>query len=169
VTPIAASLTVVNGGAQAGRPQQGDQIIVTFSPVPSLSALCSTWSTTSYPELDDPNVVVEGTQPSSGDDTVTVTDSVDCNGGFHFGTIDLGQRGYFNNTATFGGSSAQRKSGSTTGCSTIQWNGNNTLTITLGIASSGEPTQGTASVAVYAPDPALGLSGTINSVKEENF
>ncbi len=168
VTPIAPSLAIPTD-LQAGRPEQGDQIIVTFSPVPSLGALCSTWSTTSYPELDDPNVVVQGSQPSTGDDTVTVTDSVDCNGGFHFGTIDLGQRGYFNNTATFGGSSAQCKSGTTTGCSTIQWNGHNTLTITLGIASGGQPTQGTTSVAVYAPDPALGLSGTISSVKEENF
>ena len=113
--------------------------------------------------------MVQGTQPSSGDDTVTVTDSADCAGGFHFGTIDLGQRGYFNNTVTFGGSSAQCTSGTTTGCSTIQWNGNNTLTITLGIAGTGQPTQGTASIAVYTPDPTLGLSGTISSVKEENF
>ncbi len=100
---------------------------------------------------------------------MTVTDSADCSGGFHFGTIDLGQRGYFNNTVTFGGSSAQCTGGTTTGCSTIQWNGTNTLTITLGTASTGQPTQGTASVAVYTPDSALGLSGTINSVKEENF
>ena len=168
VTPMAPSLTIPTD-AQAGRPQQGDQIIVTFSPAPSPAALCSSWSMTSYPELDDPNVVVQGTQPSSGDDTVTLTDGADCSGGFHFGTIDLGQRGYFNNTATFGGSSAQCTSGTTTGCSRIQWNGNNTLTITLGIASSGQPTQGTASVAVYTPDPALSLSGTISSVKEENF
>ena len=44
-----------------------------------------------------------------------------------------------------------------------------TLTITLGQASSTQPAQITTSVAVYTPDPTLGLSGTINSVREENF
>ena len=44
VTPIAPSLTIPTD-LQAGRPEQGDQIIVTFSPTPSLSAFCSAWST----------------------------------------------------------------------------------------------------------------------------
>ena len=170
VTPAAASLTIVNGsGGQAGRPQQGDQIIVTFSPVPDLSALCSDWSSTSYPELDDSNIVVTGTQPASGDDTLTVTDGGDCAGGLNFGTIDLGQRGYFNGTASFGGASLTCGLLLKTTCSSMQWNGQNTLTITLGIESTGQPTQGAKSVAVYTPASALGLPGTISSVKEENF
>jgi len=173
VTPIAATLTIVNGGAQAGQAQQGDQIIVTFSPAPSPTAFCGAWSSTSSPDLIDPSVVVQGVQPSSGDDTVTVTDSADCSGGFHFGTIDLGQRGYFAGTATFGGlitgGGPHCNPGQTAACSRIHWNGQNTLTITLGLESSGQPTQASTSVAVYTPDPALGLSGTIDSVKEENF
>ena len=51
----------------------------------------------------------------------------------------------------------------------IHWNGQNTLTITLGSESADQPTQGAQSVAVYTPDPALGLSGTISSAKETNF
>jgi hypothetical protein len=42
--------------------------------------------------------------PQSGDDMVaSVTDSSDCTSGFHFGTIDLGQSGYLNSNAIFGG------------------------------------------------------------------
>lgn len=169
VTPIAPSLEIVNGGAQAGRPQLGDQIIVTFAPVPALSAFCSVWNATSYRDLVDPGVVVKGTQPSSGDDTLTVTDTSDCSGGFHFGTIDMGQRGYFNNTATFGGFGLQCVALLTSGCSRIHWNGANTLTITLGQESSGQPTQALRSVAVLTSDPALGLSSTISSKDEEHF
>ncbi len=170
VTPLASSLNIVNGGAQAGRPQQGDQIIVTYFPVPSPTAFCSAWITSTYPDLADPNAVVQGTQPASGDDTVTVTDTADCSGGFHFGTIDLGQRGYFNNTVTFGGSSVLCNGLlNLSGCTRIHWDGVRTLTITLGQESSGQPTQSATSVAVYTPDPGLGLSGTISSMKEENF
>ena len=169
VTPLAASLTIVNGsGGQSGRPQEGDQIIVTFSPVPNLSALCSAWSSTSYPELDDSNIVVTGTQPASGDDTLTLTDGGDCAGGLNFGTIDLGNGDTSIPVQSFGGFSltcgcCQH------GCSSLQWNGEHTLTITLGVATTGQPTQAATSVAVYTPASALGLPGTISSVKEENF
>jgi hypothetical protein len=101
---------------------------------------------------------------------MTLTDGGDCAGGLNFGTIDLGQRGYFNTgTVTFGGASLTCGLLLTTTCSSIQWNGQNTLTITLGQASSGQPTQTAPRVAVYTPDPALGLSGTISSTKEEQF
>ena len=169
VTPVATSLTIANGAGKAGRAQGGDQIVVTFSPAPAPSALCAAWTDTAYPDLVDPDVVVQGTEPTSGDDTITVTDTTDCNGGFHFGSIDLGQRGYFSGSATFGGDVTGCKNGKTTGCSTIHWDGHNTLTITLGKESSVQPVQTAESVAVYTPDPALGLSGTISSAKEENF
>ena len=100
---------------------------------------------------------------------MTVTDGGDCAGGLNFGTIDLGQRGYFNGTVSFGGASLTCGLLLTTTCSSMQWNGQNTLTITLGVESTGQPTQGAKSVAVYTPASALGLSGTISSVKEENF
>jgi len=169
VTPIAATLSIVNGAGKAGRAGGGDQIVVTFSPAPSPTAMCSTWTTTSFPDLTDQSVLVQGTQPSSGDDTVTVTAAADCSGGFHFGTIDLGQRGYFDNNASFGGTVGGCRKGKTAGCSTIHWDGQNTLTITLGKESSVQPMQAVPSVAAFTPDPALGLSAPIDSVKEENF
>ncbi len=169
VTPLAPSLSIVNGGTAAGRAQPGDQIIVTFSPAPSPEVFCSTWSTSSSPDLVGSNVVVEGIQPSSGDDTVSVTDSADCNGGFQFGTIDLGQRGYFSGNATFGGSVTGCNATKTVGCSVIRWDGRNTLTITLGKASIGQPTRAAPSVAVYIPAPTLDVADTISSAKEEHF
>jgi hypothetical protein len=169
VTPIAPALNIINGGSLAGRAQKGDQIIVTFSPAPAPSSFCAAWSATSFPDLDDSKVVVHGIPSSSGDDTVTVTDSVDCNGGFHFGTIDLGQAGYFDSDVTFGGNLTGCKNGKTTGCSTIHWDGQNTLTITLGTVSSAQTTQPARSIAVYEPAPALGLSAPIYSVDQENF
>jgi putative nucleotidyltransferase with HDIG domain len=169
VTPLAPSLSLTNGGTLAGRAQKGDQIVVTFSPAPSPSSLCAAWSTTSYPDLDDSNAVVSGTEGSSGDDSISVTDTADCSGGFHFGTIDLGQAGYFNSNVSFGGSVSGCKNGKTTGCSTIHWDGQNTLTITLGTVSSAQFTQTKPSVAVYYPAASLGLTGTISSAKEENF
>ncbi len=169
VTPVAATLSIVNGDGKAGRPGAGDEIVVTFSPAPSPTSMCSAWTTTSFPDLADKSVLVQGTEPLSGDDTVTVTDAADCSGGFHFGTIDLGQRGYFNGSASFGGTVSGCRNGKTTGCSTIHWDGHNTLTITLGKASGGQPMQTAPSVAVYTADPALGLSEPIDSVDEENF
>jgi hypothetical protein len=169
VIPLAPSLSIINAGTIAGRAQAGDQIIVTFSPAPSPSALCAAWTDTSYPDLVDSNVDIVGTQPSSGHDTVTVTDSADCSGGFEFGTIDLGQRGYFTDTTTFGGAVLGCQNGKTAGCSTIHWDGRNTLTITLGKPSGGQLTHAAQSVAVYVPTPGLGSSTTISSVKEENF
>jgi len=169
VTPVAPSLSIVNGATQPGQAEQGDRIIVMFSPAPAPGALCAAWSASSSPDLTGPGVVVHGTAPSSGDDTVTVTDTVDCNGKFHFGTIDLGQSGYFSGNATFGGNVAGCGGGVSTGCSAIHWDGNNTLTITLGVPSAVQPTQSTASVAVYTPAAALGTSTTISSVEEEQF
>ena len=169
VIPVAPSLTIINGGTMAGRAQAGDQIIVTFSPAPPPSALCAAWTNTSYPDLADSDVDVEGTQPSSGHDTLTVTDTADCAGGFGFGTIDLGQRGYFTDTTAFGGVVLGCQGGKTVACSKIHWDGQNTLTITLGKPSGGQLTHTAQSVAVFVPVPGLGLSATISSVKEENF
>jgi len=135
-----SALHIANGGAQAGRPQQGDQIIVTSSVGPVPGAFCSTGSAGSFPDIVDPNLVVNGLH-GSGNDKVTLTDTVDCSGGIRFGTIDLGQTGYFSGTSTFGGAGAQCSTTVTTGCSRVHWDGHNTLTITLGKESSGQPTR----------------------------
>ncbi|HEY7948758.1 MAG TPA: HD domain-containing phosphohydrolase, partial [Acidimicrobiales bacterium] len=170
-TPVTGSLTIRDGNGQPGRAGQNDQIIVTLSPAPALSAFCSAWSASSYPDLARPNIQVNIDQPAPGsnDMVASIVDSSDCKTGFHFGTIDLGQAGYVNGSATFGGGNSQCTANLFSGCTSIHWDGHNTLTITLGQPSTGQPTQASLSTAVYTPDPALNLSGTIRSATEENF
>ena len=85
-------------GTLAGRPQKGDQIIVTFSPAPALNALCGV-ERYLVPRSRRLRRGGLGNAIDVGNDTITVTDATDCNGGFHFGTIDLGQSGYFRVTS----------------------------------------------------------------------
>ncbi len=162
-----SSLTIRDGGGQQGRPQLGDQIIITFGSPPSPTAFCSSWTAGSFPDLLTPNLKVQGTS-GAGDDTVTLSGSGGCSGGFHFGSIDLGQKGYFNGSPTFGDGS-QCTSTQTSGCTRVHWDGHETLTITLGQESTGQPTQNSPSVAVYTPDPALGVGGEIPSPSEVQF
>ena len=169
-SPIAGSLAISNGSGNDGRADEGDTIVVTYTTPPALSRFCSGWTSSSHPELSGSGVVVTATENAGGDGMIaSVSDSSGCAGGFHFGSIDLGQGGYFNGTVTFGGASLGCILIINASCSSIQWNGANTLTITLGAASVGDPTQNSTSVAVYTPDPALGYTGTISSPKEEHF
>jgi len=78
-----------------------------------------------------------------------------------------------NKPQTFGGllttGSDQCNGSITTGCTQIHWDGKNTLTVTLGQPATGNPTNKKPAVAVYSPDPALGVSGTIASQSAVEF
>ena len=158
LTPVAgaSALTISNGPGTSGQADQGDQIIVRYSQPPPPSSFCSAWSAGAYPPLTA--AVATGTKVPGGNDRIaSVDDTIDCLlGGFHFGSIDLGQKGYFSGTVTFIGS-------------TITWDGADTLTITLGTPSIGSPKENKPSVAVYTPDPALGVTGQIPSGSVPNF
>ena len=166
---IAGSLAIDNGSGTSGRADEGDTIVVTYTTPPTLSRFCSSWSSGNYPELSGSGVVVTATENAGGDGMIASISDSSCTGGFHFGSIDLGQGGYFNGTVTFGGASLGCLFIINATCSSIQWNGVNTLTITLGAPSTVNPTQSATSVAVYTPDPALGYTGTISSAKQEHF
>ena len=115
---------------------------MTYTTPPALSTFCSGWTSSSTQTLSGSGVVVTATENAGGDGMIaSVSDSSGCAGGFHFGSIDLGQGGYFNGTVTFGGTSVGCFLIINASCSSIQWNGANTLTITLGAASAGNPTQ----------------------------
>ena len=158
IVPAAVGTSVLsleNGKGTAGRVDKGDQIIVTFSSAPTPSLFCMSWSMLSYPDLTGGSVVVTG-GPTAGDDTISSVSDPNCLGGFHFGSIDLGQAGYFDESTTFNDS-------------TIHWDGVRTLTITLGPPSPGGPTNRTPSIAVYTPDPNLGVPATISSASGVQF
>jgi len=169
--PPIGSMTIVNGGAQSGRAEQGDQIVISFFPAPPLGNLCSAWNGASYPDLTGPNVKLGMDQSGAGDSEVSgITDTSDCASGFHFGTIDLGQSGYAVGSTTFGGGAGGQCTGSvSTGCTRVHWDGHNTLTITLGRENKSLPVQAAPSIAVFSPDPALGPVGTISTANEEHF
>ena len=158
VTPTTlgtSALSIVNVGGKDGRPDGGDQIVVTYATPPTPSLFCASWSTLNHPDLSGGTVVVTG-GTTTGNNVISLVSAPSCLGGFHFGSIDLGQTGYFNQSTTFSSS-------------TIHWDGVNTLTITLGSPNPGTPTQTAPSVAVYTPDPALGLPGTISSANGVQF
>ena len=150
-----SALSIVNVGGKDGRPDGGDQIVVTYATPPTPSLFCASWSTLNHPDLSGGTVVVTG-GTTTGNNVISLVSAPSCVGGFHFGSIDLGQTGYFNQSTTFSSS-------------TIHWDGVNTLTITLGSPNPGTPTQTAPSVAVYTPDPALGLPGTISSANGVQF
>ena len=150
-----SALSIVNVGGKDGRPDGGDQIVVTYGTPPTPSLFCASWSTLNHPDLSGGTVVVTG-GTTTGNNVISLVSAPSCLVGFHFGSIDLGQTGYFNQSTTFSSS-------------TIHWDGVNTLTITLGSPNPGTPTQTAPSVAVYTPDPALGLPGTISSANGVQF
>jgi hypothetical protein len=155
VTPLVPSaLRMVNGTGTPGKPDQGDQVIVTYSTPPAASSFCSLWTNASHPDLSGPNVYA-AIQANGSFDSLAVFDT-GCQGEFNFGWIDLGQTGYCTGTVEFTDS-------------TIHWDGDNTLTITLGSPDGPTAVLSAPSVATYNPAPALGLSGTISSPDEVQF
>ena len=162
--PTATAMQLVDRGATAGKAEQGDQIVVTFSQTLRVSTLCSTWSgdftDQSLAALGD--VTVTLTDGGVANDTLTVT-SASCT--FHFGTVNLGSIGsVIGGNATFAGSTIADTS-------TIAWNATtHTLTITLGHAREQAPSASwPASVATYTPDAAIkngfgtAITGTFNT------
>jgi prepilin-type N-terminal cleavage/methylation domain-containing protein len=130
---VSAGPTITNvqlknkAGGIAGRMEQGDQIVVTFSTQMNVSSFCSTWSGT--PALSGSDISVNVTDGGFfGTDKLGVSTSTSC-AAFNFGTIDLRSNGYVSSNTTFGGAA---------GNTSIAWNGAaHTLTITLGAQSSG--------------------------------
>jgi hypothetical protein len=155
VTPLVPSaLRIVNGAGAAGKPDQGDQVIVTYTTPPAASSFCNLWTTSSHPDLSGSNVYA-AIQAQATFDSFAVFDTA-CAGDFNFGWIDLGQLGYCTGTVQFTDA-------------TIHWDGNNTLTITLGSPNGVTSVVSAPSVATYNPASALGVSGTINSPSEVHF
>ncbi len=112
------------GTGTAGKIEQGDQIVVTFSAQMNANTICSSWADgTADRTLSSNNNLVTLTNGSgSSTDTMSVTTTA-CT--FHFGTISLGSNAYVaTNNATFGTSA---------GNTTFAWSAStNKLTITLG-------------------------------------
>jgi hypothetical protein len=148
--PRPTAVQLLDGGSTAGRADQGDRIVATFSQTLRVSTLCSTWSgdfsDQSLTSLGDVTVtLVDG---GAASDSLTVA-SASCT--LHFGSVNLGSTSAVTGgNATFSGSTIADRT-------TVAWNAAaHSLTITLG-HSGGAGIAGTvpSSSAVYTPDAAI--------------
>jgi len=145
------ALSLTNGTGTAGRPDQGDQIVVTFSDQLDVSTLCSTWSGNGADQaINGDNQATVSLNTGAGSDTVTVSSSV-CT--LNFGTLSLGSTAYTTATDTFAGAGANK--------STIAWNWSaKQLTITLGQVTGAGQTTVATSIVTYTPSTSvLNISG----------
>ena len=148
--PTATAVQLLDNGGVAGRAEQGDQIIVTFSQSLRVSTLCSVWSGDFSDQLlaTPGDVTVTLADGGVANDTLAIA-STAC--AFHFGAINLGATGYATGgNVTFSGATAAD-------ASSIAWNAaTHTLTATLGArGGAGTPGSVASSAGIYTPDSAL--------------
>jgi hypothetical protein len=155
VPPRPTALVTANGGATAGAAEAGDSVSVTFSERLKASSLCAAWADDDTTKAFSAGVVVTVTNDGSPSsvDILTVAVPACGPGGFHFGSVNLGDKGFVKggSTATFGVSGTS---------STISWNpAMMTLTIVLGTGSANNFGTVNSSTAVYTPDAAITDAG----------
>lgn len=151
----AVELKNKNGGI-AGKIEQGDQIVVTFSRRMSVSSFCSTWTgDTANQVLSGNNQVTVTANERNGDDRIEIS-TTGCS--FQFGTISLDSDSFVTSDVNFGGSNLDK--------STIAWDATNfRLTITLGKASGATSVNAGSRAPAYSSDAGIlsSLGGSISN------
>jgi archaellum component FlaF (FlaF/FlaG flagellin family) len=144
--------------------EPGDSVTITFSEPLLASSLCGAWAEDGVAKSLTNGVIVSiaNNGSATSTDLLSVTATGCGAGGFHFGQLDLGGKGYVRNgtTATFGATGAS---------SSITWNpATATLRIVFGGSSTNRFGNVNGSTAVYTPDAALTdthglpISGTVS-------
>jgi type II secretory pathway pseudopilin PulG len=172
VAPTITSLTLKNSsGANNGKVEKGDQIVIVFSKTMSVSTFCSTWTGDGSDQSISANgvavvTVTDGTGATT--DKLAVSTTSGCT--FNLGAIDLGSAAYVSGgNATFSGNGGN--------ATTISWTASTrTLTITLGTqGGAGTTATVVSSAAVYTPSgslassAAMSISGTGSTGSVKNF
>ena len=151
-------------GSGSGGVDPGDSVTITFSEPLLASSLCSAWANDGAAKSLTAGVTVavaNNASPTSTD-LMSVTATGCGSSGFHFGTVDLGSKGYVKagSTANFG---------PTPTSSTVTWDpATATLRIVFGSTTSTKFGTVNSSVATYTPDPALtdlrglAITGTVS-------
>ena len=132
--PSASDIQTTNGGSIAGRAEQNDTIIFTFSEPMDPNTILAGWTGTST------SVVVRLTDGGLGNDTVTIFNAANTTQ-LNLGSVSLGRTDYCSANRTFGASgtaSAMVMSGST-------------ITITLGTASAAASTASSTGTMSWTP------------------
>jgi len=151
--PVVASMTMANGGATAGRPEQGDTITVVYSETLTTASLCPGQSGDLIYNTVNNDIKVlftNGNNPTSDSFTVTVTTN-QCTGGvLRFGQVTMGSSGYVTGSSEFWGNGNGKRTELTWTSATA------TLKITLGeLRPGGASATAGASDATYDPDNGL--------------
>jgi hypothetical protein len=128
--------TTNKAGGTAGKAEQGDTIIFTYSEAISPGSILSGWNGTSTP------VWVRITNGGAGNDTLTILDANDTSQ-LPLGSVNLGRTDYVTATSDFGGSGGNAGSMVMSG---------NTITVTLGKAPvSGVTTAAGTGIMIWTP------------------
>ncbi len=150
----ASAVSLVNGTGTAGRVDQGDRVVVTFSDDIAVSSLCSAWSGNTSDQLinADNAVTVTLVDGVPGNDSLTVSSS-QCT--LNVGNLGLASTAYTLATVTFGGAGPN--------ASTVAWSASTRqLTVTLGAVSGpGPAVVATNVVATYTPSVAVTNPGAV--------
>jgi hypothetical protein len=157
-------IQATNGGANAGRPEQGDQIIYTYTEQIDPESILAGWtgaSTNVVVRLND-NIACPGS--ANANDNITIFDYPGNSTQVNLGCIDLAAAGYSNKDRTFGAS------GSATLSTMVQ--SGSAITITLGTSSGVTSTVSTGPNMVWWPsgsafDAAGNLSSTISQAETD--
>ena len=144
----ASAVALTNGtGGIAGRVEQGDKIVVTFSDDLAVASMCSAWTGNASDQTISGNnqASVTLTDGGAGNDSLSVSSST-CT--FGFGGLALGSTAYTTATVSYGGTGAA--------ATTVTWSAAaRQLTITLGQVSGTGPATVTASIATYTPSTSV--------------
>ena len=155
VPPRPTALVTANGGATAGVIEAGDSVAVAYSEKLMASSVCAAWADDDTTKTLGAGVVVTVTNDGNPSSVDILTVAVPACGpsGFHFGSVNLGDKEFVKGGSgvTFGASGNP---------STVTWTpATMTLTIVLGTASGGNFGLVPSSTAVYTPDPAITDAG----------
>ena len=155
-SPTISDVTI--SGGTAGKPEQGDTIVVTFSEHVAASSICSSWTNSGIQTITGNNTgalvtITNNAAGAGGNDQVSFQiGSGSCGGTIHIGTINLGSPNYVTATMTFGANGTNKDTQFTYDPSTKK------LTVLLGQANVGTACTSTcpsSSNATTTPDSAI--------------
>lgn len=135
--PTASDIQTTNkSGNTAGRPDQGDTVVFTFSEPPDPNSILSEWSGASTPVV----VHIDDNAAASGNDQLAVFNSANKTQ-LALGSVDLGRKDYVGASRTFGASGT---------ASTMVLSGS-AITVTLGTQSGAGTTAESTGTMVWSP------------------
>jgi hypothetical protein len=144
------SIALTNRATTVGELEQTDQAGAVYLQQINQASFCSSWTNaTTVRSVKGFTFTVLDDKGTTGNDVLTVSGSPPaCAGGFHFGTVDLGNPAYVSGAdARFSNSTIELSQGTNTTMITLNL-GNPAGKAALNVVTAGAP-------GLYTPDPAI--------------